>query len=224
MWLAILDQKREFEALSKAFQKLDRRIYEDRETPFGTKLLVLKEEVTRPLPSFLLLDGSAERHRDAYRWVYKNLPIDTFISTGVLEQSPLGPPQETSVFLPSVCLRSSGRLDFHSGPVLYEEMAFDRETQNYFAGLVKGFEWPLIHDRPLFAANQPVKQEELHRVIETDLGAPGWDNFSGDLILFARHFSVKCGCLKICRPKDELRDLSQLWRELVQARLSELGL
>jgi hypothetical protein len=221
MWLAILDQDSEFEALSKSFLKMERKLYENQETPFGTRLLVLKEDTNKALPSFLLLDKDPSGHRDAFRWVYKNLPIDTFVSTGVLEQSSLSTPEETSVFLPRLGLRSHGRLDFHSGPILYEEMLFDEATHRLLLNLLSPLGLPVITERPLFAANKPIKVEELYKVIENDLQSPGWDYFSSELMLFARHFSVKCACLKICKPKNNLKDLTQLWMDLIQVRLSE---
>jgi hypothetical protein len=221
MWLAILDQKNEYDVLSKTFLKLERKLYENKETPFGTQLLVVKDESSLHLPSFLLLDENPERHRDAYRWVYKNLPIDTFVSTGILEQSNLSTPQELTAFIPNACLRSAGHLDFHSGPVLYEEMFFDAPTQKNIYELLQAQHWPTLTNRPLFGANKMVKQEELHSVIEKDLNSPGWDNFSAELMIFARHFSVKCACLKLCRPSNDTKDLAQLWKVLIQSRFSE---
>lgn len=225
MWLVAVEKEEEFKALSSVFLEKDKKAYINTDTPFGSPLLIADPDQSKPYPSFLLLNRGWPGNREALIWCYKNLKVDAFISSGVVEtlidESDKEPP---NLFLPLECCRSECNLDLLSGPLLYEEYHFDSRIQSELVNHLRANSSFLIEtSKRIFSSTKAIKGSQLKKLLLSDLDCMGFDDFTGELSEFCQSISVAFGCLKICgkTPEAPVNFLSSVWFSLFEARAQE---
>ncbi|NCN26423.1 hypothetical protein GW915_02515 [bacterium] len=223
MWLAVVEKAKEFEALSAVFLKEDKKAFVKSDTPFGAPILMADSDESKPYPSFVLLDRAWPENGEALVWCYKNLQVDAFVSTGVVEvlTSAALETAEDCVYFPQNCLRSECNLDLLSGPLLYEEFRFDIKIQSELGALLAAS--PKVYmtsEKNIFSTTKVLENRKLKKLIQDDLNCFGMDDFTGELSSFCKGLNIPYGCLKVSShiKKNAVSTLSRVWFDLFSAK------
>lgn len=199
MWAIALNNTKTFDLL---MQSLKRTVsYEVVTTSTGTKVAKapIVDQAADQRPHFFLIDRDAEQTKHAISWVYKNLHPQALISSDLTDdwRQAFGEPQDEALFLPSSCLRSAGRIDMGGGPILFEEILFDRWVQIALAKQLLPKNRELNPQHKIFGSDRPiVKPAEQHWLSE-QVRCQSYDTSSGELLLAGKRLSLKIGCLKV---------------------------
>lgn len=210
MWVAALKGRGEFEGIREHLESLGSHQYKRVTTGTGGEVLQAPEE--SGWPHLMLIPDDPQRLKAIAQWVHRNLAVTAVISSGLI--NPCVPAAgEQPYFIPSLCLKSAGRVDIGGGVVLYEEIPFDREIQQAITQTLRD-QRSEDADR-IFCADRPIHDAETKRWIFANLTAAGTDDFTAELSLISKRFGTRVGCFKVFENrKDPIQDLKKGWELL----------
>ena len=213
MWVVAVSRRGEFEGIREHLESLSHHRYERITTGTGGEICASPND--SGWPHLALVPEDLNRLRAITQWLHRNLDLSAIVSSGVIEPCMPETTGESSWFIPSMCLRSAGRLDIGSSPVLYEEIAFDRDVQRLITQtLVKR---PLEMENRLFGVDRPVTDAETKKWIYANLECQAADEISAELLIMGKRLGTRIGCLKVFgNAKDPVKQLQEAWAALIR--------
>lgn len=215
MWVVLLASRGEFEGVRESLERESAERYTRTSTSTSVELLLAPE--TTSWPHLALLGEDVSRLKHLAQWVHRNLPVTGLVSSGLVPAFTPDTPQSTGpYFLPSLCLRSAGRIDIGgTSPVLYEEIPFDADIQRSLTQSV--LHRPLEQPGRLFGADRKITDPEERKWLFHNLGVAAGDDFTAELLLLGKRFGTRVGCFKVLETaKDAIHLLQQAWTEIAK--------
>ncbi len=207
MWVAFLDNESQANAVKDKLRALGAE-YKQLTPSFGG--IVLESQNPSRFAHFAVLPSMRNQFKAIFDWVHLNLNPKLVISSGLLI-SATGSVNDSTVAVPSFCLRSAGRVDMGNS-ILYEEIAFDKNSQDLIRQALNPSS---IEDR-LFSSEKFNSNPETHEWIFSHLGTRAIDHLSGEILLMGKRFSAKIACVKISAAKEStgVQALAQTWLDI----------
>ena len=212
MWVAAFRERGEYEGIRESFEGPAPDGPRYRRVTTGTGAEILEAPPETGWPHLTLLNDDPVRTRAALQWINRNLPIQAIVSSGIVTPChPESTPQD--YLIPSLCLRSAGRLDIGSSPVLYEELPFDPGIQKRLALTVLG-NVPESAQR-LFGTPRLVTNPEVRRWLYDNLACTALDDVTAEIMIVSKRFGLRVGCLKVLETaRDPTKLLQEAWKSL----------
>lgn len=206
MWVAALNGRGEFEGVREHLESGSEHRFKRVTTGTGGEILEATPESR--WPHLMLVPDDNQRLKAIAQWVQRHLPVSAIISSGLMNPCvPQAP--ERAEFVPHLCLRSAGRVDIGGGVVLYEEIPFDNEIQQFISRKLLG---KAHSSGRIFCADRPLTDAETKSWILSNLDAQGTDEFTARLLLIGKRFGTRVGCFKVFEnAKDPIQTLKEGW-------------
>ncbi len=209
MQVWVLSDENVYGALKQAIgrSELSLAVSEEQHSLGFRTLLIKKDEV--PAWGLLLVSTVSEQIIfQSIQWIHKSWQVSDFLNfdavTGLLPDGFEGKDYLTAV--PKRCLRSAGRGDLQTGPLLYEALAFSESIQlsvvEQFASDSAALIDPQLNIFSGFGLDHDIHFE---RTISEHVQCFGWDNVSGEVLQSCRRLAVRAGALYVVAPRHEYR-------------------
>lgn len=206
MQVWVLSDEQIFEALQKKLEKEGLSLStEHHGLGFKTTLATRMDE---PIFGVLLIDSNPLLIFQAIQWIHKKWQVSDFVNFDSI--TALNPKvfsgQDYLISIPKRCLRSAGRGDLQTGPLLYEEMAFSESVQIGLATRYHG-DIAMLTDPQLSIFSGLGLEHDINfeRTIVENANCLAWDTVSGEVLQSCRRLAVRAGALYVVSTRHEYR-------------------
>jgi hypothetical protein len=214
MWLVGLRSRGEFESMRELLETKAGVSWSRVQTPSGGELLQVSSQHSEiPIPNLALLPEDISLSRQLLQWAFRNWHPTVMILSGVILSTGLetdDPNLSEGILISEFCQRSAGRLELtESGPLLYEDIPFDRETQQR---LHRGLERETGEHGAVFGPDRMIRDAESVQWIKSHLGSKAIDPLAGEVLLLGKKHGIRVGhCVVLESNKDPTQKLKDLW-------------
>jgi hypothetical protein len=201
------------ESVYHAFKQSVERVgpqFTTKEEPhsLGFRYLLVSDESQAPLLGLLLVPLSYEVIFQALQSIHKLWQVSDFLIFDVITclKPELFDGQDYLTAIPKRCLRSAGRGDLQTGPLLYEDMGFSDSVQINLAQTFLADTSSLVDPQlNIFSGFGLDHNAAFEKTISEGVGCFGWDHVSGEVIQSCRRLAVRAGGLYVITPRHEHR-------------------
>jgi len=205
MWAIALSHSKTFELFQKTHDFSSH--FESLSTGTGVKICKAREAkvASEQRPHVFLADGPSEQMKNAISWVYKNLHPQALIGMDLCDDWRTASINQGDLpfFVPTLCLRSAGRIDLGGGPILFEEIPFDPWIQIALSKQILQRTFELDAKSKIFGSDRLIQKSAEKTWLSEQLACQSYDTLSSELLLAGKRLSIKIGCLKVYQEKPD---------------------
>lgn len=187
MWVVILANNDELQFFAKKLKST----HESMLTASGLRALRNRESDGCHFVSAPPVEQSIESLLD---WINLQLVPSALITSSLFRPTPEAPSAE--FFLPTVCLRATGRTEIGGGPLLFEEISFDTELRQKLASRQAINEQDHARDK-IFSVLKSVDSATELDWIWRHLHCQAVDHYSAEVLRRGQAIGVPVASLKI---------------------------
>lgn len=196
-----------YDSLKRELERRQEHTVNEDHHGVGFRSLLIQGKDGPVLGALLIAPGNLEIFQ-SIQWIHKSWQVSDFINFDAL--TCLSPELLTGhdymISIPKRCLRSAGRGDLQTGPLLYEEMSYSESIQ---LGLAQQFrdESALLLDpqKNIFSGLGLDHDSSFENTIVEHAHCFAWDSVSGEVIQTCRRLAVRAGALYVVAPRHEYR-------------------
>lgn len=196
-----------YQALVKRFEREPALVLDAQSHSLGFQTLLVSKEAA-PAFGVLLVSDQPVVIFQGMQWAHKNWQVSDFVSLDALTGLSSGyfAEHEYRLAIPKHCLRSAGRGDLQSGPLLFEEVAFSDSVQMGLATTYSDLA-PLFLDPQLnlFSGTGLDHDFNFERTISENVQCFAWDSVSAEVLQSSKRLAVRAGALFVVTPRHEYR-------------------